>query len=199
MRLLEEFCDQIARHGFKKILVLNGHGGNGPWLSTFARKLANRKCNFVFATTNLDLFAPHKMAEAILQNGPETFPELTKEDVDLILKYHDQKLRIGHACLGETALVMAEAPESVHLDRLGIESGKNLHLTDYLGKAGISIRDGGWGINYPNCYCGDDHECNERIAKAAMRFSAEIMAKRFKVFKEDTNTIKWLDELQNGW
>ncbi|MBE6695415.1 MAG: creatininase family protein [Ruminococcaceae bacterium] len=199
MLLLEELCEQIARHGYKKILVLNGHGGNSHWLAAFSRKLATKKRSFVFAVTELDLFAPHDMAEAILKEGPEVFPELTKEDIDLLLKYHEERLVVGHACLSETSLVMAVAPDSVHLDRLGIESGLSLHKADYLAKAGIHIKDNGWGVNYPNAYTGGDHECNERIAKATFRFSAEKFAERFKVFKEDTNVLEWLEEAQKGW
>lgn len=199
MVLLEEVCDQIARHGYKKILVLNGHGGNYHWLAAFARKLTYRKCDFVFAVTDLDLFAPHQLAEAIISRGPEAFPELTKEDIDLLMKYHEERLLIGHACLGETALVMSVAPESVHLDKLGIESGKSTHEADYLAKAGIHIKDNGWGINYPNAYTGDDHECNERIAKATLRYTAEVYAERFRVFKEDENVLKWHAEEQKGW
>lgn len=199
MLLLEELCEQISRHGFKKILVLNGHGGNYHWLLAFARKLSNKKHDYAFAIADLELFAPHEMAQTILRDGPEAFPELTKEDIDLLLKYHEEKLVIGHACLGETSLVMSVAPDSVHLDRLGIESGLSLHKADYLAKAGIMIKDGGWGINYPNAYTGGDHECNERIAKAALRFTSEIYAQRFKLYKEDENVLKWLDEEQKGW
>ena len=46
--LLEALCEQIARWGYTKILVLNGHGGNKPLLDVFARRMANKKRNFVF-------------------------------------------------------------------------------------------------------------------------------------------------------
>jgi len=37
MLLLEQLCDEIEANGFNKILVVNSHGGNEPWLQTFAR------------------------------------------------------------------------------------------------------------------------------------------------------------------
>lgn len=200
MLLLEQLCEQISRHGFNKIVVLNGHGGNVAWLNTFMRKLSTKKRDFVFAVINMGLYAPHKMAERILEKGEGAYPELTKEDIDLILKYHGENMLIGHACFGETALIMGIAPESVRLDRLGIESGHSTHKADYLNKAGITMVDGGWGIDYPNAYAGDDPVgCNERIGKAALRHTAERIAEKIRVIKHDENLLKWQEERQRGW
>ena len=200
MDLLEILCEQIARHGYKKILVLNGHGGNGSWLAAFSRKLTNKKRDFVFATYMLGLPAPHTLAKYLIENGSGSIPELTKEDEELLLGYHEMGMKGGHACMGETAFMMGLAPDSVHLDRLGIESGLSLHKTDYLKEAGIRIMDDGWDINYPNAYSGHDPVgCNERIGKAALRFEAERFARAVKVLKEDENLWKWHVERQRGW
>jgi len=44
LTMLEEICDEIARNGFKKILIINGHGGNIPLLRVFLREhLAKKK------------------------------------------------------------------------------------------------------------------------------------------------------------
>ena len=47
MALLETLCQQISRNGFKKILIYNGHGGNGSILTAFLRKLENKYHDFV--------------------------------------------------------------------------------------------------------------------------------------------------------
>ena len=200
MDLLEVLCEQIAANGYKKILVLNGHGGNVSWLAAFSRKLANKKRNFVFATYMIGLPAPHVLAQHLLENGSGSIQELTKEDESLLLHYHDANMQQGHACMGETAFMMALAPDSVHLERLGIEDGKNLRKTKYLKEVGISIMDEGWSINFPNAYQGDDPiGCNQRIGKAALRFEAERFAKAVKVLKDDENLWKWHEERQKGW
>lgn len=200
MDLLEVLCEQIAANGYKKILILNGHGGNVTWLAAFSRKLTNKKRNFVFATYMIGLPAPHTLAEYLLANGSGSIPELIPEDEELLLHYHEMNMKVGHACMGETAYMMALCPEAVHLDRLGIESGMNLHKTDYLKAAGIKIMDEGWDINYPNAYSGHDPiGCNERIGKAALRFEAERFAHAVKVYKEDKNLLIWHEERQKGW
>jgi len=200
MLLLEELCEQISRNGFKKILIFNGHGGNNSWLDTFLRKLANKKHDFVCGKIMMKLQAPHHMAELLLEKGSGAIPELTPEDEKLLLDYHEMGMKIGHACMGETAQMMGIAPESVHLERLGIESGLSIHATDYLKDAGIKIMDDGWGINYPNAFSGHDPiGCNERIGKAALRLEAERTANAFRVFKEDENLIRWHAEMQKGW
>ena len=95
----------------------------------------------------------------------------------------------------ERGYIMGIAPESVHLERLGIESGQDQHVVDHLRQAGIQYESNGWNLNFPNAYGGDDPiGCNERIGKAALRIEAERLANAFKVFKEDTVLPKWQKE-----
>lgn len=203
MLLLEQLCDQIGRYGFHKILLCNGHGGNFAWLTAFLEKLGNKKKNYVVASVfvALKVNVIHKMGAYLEENGLGSIPELEPEDEKLILRYYRDKIPSGHGCLGETALVMGAAPETVKLHRLGIESGKSLHLTDYFREAGIEIRDDGWFEDYPNNYAAteDPVDCNERIGKAALRFEAERIANAYKVFKEDQNLLKWQAQRQAGW
>lgn len=186
MLLLEQLCVQIRDNGFKKIIVVNAHGGNSSWLSAFSRNLYNRDYDFAFAIAYVDLPAPHKMAEILEKKGSGAIPELTKEDEALLIRYHKEDMLIGHACMGETAYMMGISPESVHLDRLGIESGKNHHIADHFAEVSLEVASD-WGLNFPNSFTGDDPiGCNERIGKAALRIEAERLANAFKVFKEDT-------------
>ena len=192
MKWLEAMCDQIAENGFEKIIVFNGHGGNTSWLATFARNLGSRPHKFVFAYKNTPCVIPHKMAEMILEKGSGCIPELTKEDEAYLIKCHEEGMVTGHACIHEAASMMAFAPETVHLERLGIESGKTLNKENIrkLNDAGINLASGGWGFNYPNWYCGDDYEgLNERMANATFRLQIENLAESFKVFKDDDEII----------
>lgn len=197
MLLLEQLCDSISKNGFNKILVYNCHGGNVSWLKAFSRNLANKNTDYIFATAMIKLQAPHMMADIILKNGSGSIPEVTKEDEDLLIKYHNENMELGHACMSETAYIMGVAPETVKLERLGIESGKNRGLTSYLTEAGIEFRNCGWDIDYPDAFCGDDPVgCNERIGKAALRLEAERLAHAIKVYKEDELLINWANKMK---
>ncbi|MBQ8358094.1 MAG: creatininase family protein [Clostridia bacterium] len=200
MALLEQLCDQIARNGFEKIIIYNGHGGNKPWLSTFLRNLMNKKRDYVCMVADIKLQAPHKMAEYLEANGTGSIPELSPEDERLLLDYHEMGMKIGHGGMGETSYLMAIAPDSVKMDRLGIVSGLSTGEADYLKDAGIQIMNGGWDVNFPNALSGHDPiGCNERIGRAAVRMEAERLANAIKVVKEDKNLLRWHANFQKGW
>ncbi len=198
-KLLLTLCEQASRWGFKKILVFNGHGGNDPWLSSFQRILANEKRDFVMAYSTVSLPALRSMGQYLEENGTGSIPELTAEDEEYLIECNKNKIFGGHACLGETAHMMGIAPEAVHLERLGIETGISNGKTDYLSKEKISIPMA-WDIDYCNNYAGEDHKCNERIGKASVRFAAEKFAVSIKAFKEDETATEWfLNKWQKGW
>lgn len=200
MLVLDELCSQISRNGFKKILILNGHGGNGPWLNTFLRRLGNKKRDYVLAYYMLQLPALKTLGEYLVNNGSGSIPELTLSDEKYLIEAYKNKMRGGHACLGETAFLMAMYPEDVRLDRLGIEDGQNKHISDKFKEAGITVADGGWGFDFPNAYCGDDPVgCTETIGKAALRFEAERFANAVRVYKEDTLLIEDNEKRNRGW
>lgn len=197
MLLLEQLCDEMGKSGFQKILLFNGHGGNSSMLRQFQRDLEQKKKPYTVLTFMIKLWAPHAMAKMILAEGRGVIPELTKEDEDLLLKYHEEKMEYGHAGMGETALMMGMYPESVKMEYLGIESGKNQKKTAYLNEVGLSMLDGGWSVDFPNEYSGDDPiGCNERIGKASVRLETERLAKALKVLKDDENVYAWHLERQ---
>ena len=200
MQMLELLCEEIASHGFRKILVVNSHGGNTMWLNVFASSIIpQKKRNFVFAHTKAPKTAPHLLAQMILEQGSGVHPELTKEDEETLIRLYEMDMKTGHACFFETAYMMGFAPETVHLEKIVPGSGQNLHVSDYFKENEIFVKGGGWGFNYPRAYAGDDpFDCNERIGQAALRVGAEVLAKRIKLFKEDENLYTWTMNGQNG-
>jgi len=51
-KFLQESCDEISRNGIKKILIVNGHGGNNNFLKYFCQcQLAEKKDYAIFIYT----------------------------------------------------------------------------------------------------------------------------------------------------
>ncbi len=81
LTVLEEVCDEIARNGFKKILIMNGHGGNNELLRVFLRDSLTKKRNYtLYAMINPWMPLPDLVAK--LSEGRE----------------------VGHACEIETSV-----------------------------------------------------------------------------------------------
>lgn len=92
--VLLAFLKSIARHGFTKVFIVNGHGGN---------------------ISALAAFLPDFAVETGLKIRATTYFELAQPGIDTVLE--DQE-RVRHACEGETSLMMALAPELVRRDKL---------------------------------------------------------------------------------
>ncbi len=107
--VLLSFLNSIARHGFKKVFVVNGHGGNIAALSAFLPDLA--------LATGLTLRVT-------------TYFELAQPAMPAILE--DQE-RVRHACEGETSLMMAIAPDLVREDKLPLAVGPKRSTPQPLG------------------------------------------------------------------
>jgi creatinine amidohydrolase len=84
----------IERHGFKRVLIVNGHGGNIAALAAFMPDLV-RATGLKLAVT--------------------TYFELAKPAMAAILEDQDG---VRHACEGETSMMMVLAPGSVRREKL---------------------------------------------------------------------------------
>jgi creatinine amidohydrolase len=92
--VLLAFLKSIERHGFTKVFIVNGHGGNIAALNAFLPDLTR--------ATGLTLYAT-------------TYFELSKADLKQFLE--DQE-SVHHACEVETSMMMVVAPNTVKHDRL---------------------------------------------------------------------------------
>ncbi|WP_306227730.1 creatininase family protein [Bosea beijingensis] len=92
--VLLSFLKSIERHGFHRVLIVNGHGGNIAALTAFLPDFARETRLHVEATTYFIL-------------AQDAFPPLLQ----------DQK-GVQHACEVETSMMMVLAPGSVREPRL---------------------------------------------------------------------------------
>ncbi len=93
--ILRDLCSSIVRAGFKRIIIVNGHGGNITALNAFSAELTR------------DAGAPIAITSYWI---------LAEEAIGAILE--DQR-SILHACEGETSMMMAVQPELVDRSHLG--------------------------------------------------------------------------------
>jgi creatinine amidohydrolase len=93
--VLLAFLRSIERHGFKRVFIVNGHGGNIAACNAFLPDFARETGLKVRFATYFDLAPAAEMA-AVLE---------------------DQK-RVHHACEVETSLMMVVAPDTVKHDRI---------------------------------------------------------------------------------
>ena len=91
--LMCDVCRSISVHGFRRILILNGHGGNAEMIAVSAQKLSEQGV-FVAAATYFAMIVDELRAIGESEIGG-----------------------MSHACEMETSLLLVLCPELVHMDR----------------------------------------------------------------------------------
>lgn len=192
LTVLEELCDEIGRNGFKKILIVNCHGGNVSMLKHFLRCQTYVDKPYATMTTfalDFAALAPMRLIET-LKTRKEDFPYITKEDIEVLKKFAKTGYGGGHADFRETSLIMASDESLVAKERYEAESGLSTHRTDYLTALGVDAANL-WLANYPSSYEGfAPYGASKTIGRAMTKICAERLAKIFKTLKEDKDSIR---------
>lgn len=120
--LVREYVEGLYRHGWRKICVVTGHGGNDATLATVAQDLLAARPDLQFAWSPLTPLA----ADVVAAAGP---PEVS-----------------GHSGQAETAQMFAVAPHLVHTDRLAAGTTR---LTELDALGALARRRGGPTLTAP--------------------------------------------------
>src|SRR5204863_292319 len=99
LQLLQETTDEMARNGCKKIIIVNGHGGNNSLLPYFSQSQLEMPHDYVVYVQSIARSAPGEPAHK------------SDRSTDM------------HAGESETSVTMIARPDLVHLDRARQESG----------------------------------------------------------------------------
>lgn len=162
--LLQETCDELARNGFEKIILVNGHGGNNSFLPYFCQsQLATPKSYAVF------LFSPDEGAEY-----NKKIMEMRKS------KGPDQ-----HAGETETSTMLTHRPDLVHLDVAEKESGSDQNRLN-LPYAYTGIW---WYAKFPNHYSGNGKVATKELGEYIYQFNTDQLIKMIRAVKGDTKTL----------
>lgn len=195
LTLLEELCDEMARNGFRKILIVNGHGGNKVILSQFLdmQAYAGKKYSTMTTFINDDICATATPFYEHIRDNRVDYPMITDNDLEVLKSYSDRPDGFGggHGDFTETARILGIAPELVAPDRYDAEDGISNGCSRYLKKEGVDIGKNGWFCSCPNSLSGHpSFGCTETIGQAINLYAARRLARIFKMLKEDEECVR---------
>ncbi|MBZ4652622.1 MAG: Creatinine amidohydrolase [Proteiniphilum sp.] len=161
--VLQETLNELSRNGFKKIIIVNGHGGNNAFLNYFGMAQLSERKDYA-----LYWFQPSydpeviKRAEALTQHDP-----------------YDQ-----HAGNRETSMVKAIVPNLVHPEKAGQQSGVDLDRLNNLPHVYSGIW---WYASYPNHYSGDGSKANAEAGELILNSVVDQFVETIRSVKSDKN------------
>ena len=159
--LLEATCDEMGRNGFKKILIVNGHGGNPELIRYFLQTQLGRRRDYVtYFFTPDDDPAVAARVQALRKSDPAG---------DM------------HAGERETSTLLYLRPDLVQMDRAKAESGENqkrLALPDLYTPIW-------WYAGFPNHYAGEGDKATAELGRVLTEARIDALVRALKTVKAD--------------
>lgn len=182
--MLDETTSEMARNGCKKILIVNGHSGNGGLLSDFLNGELEKPHDYVVYT----IYGPEFKVVPGMPDA-DKMPPAAKES---------KPGADGHGGEERIAALLAYRPELVHLDRAHDESGtagKPLNLPKGV-QVGISRK-----AELPTGYEGDASGATSARGKALVEFATDRVVVAIRAIKADDQSSRlqkeFFEERQN--
>jgi creatinine amidohydrolase len=166
LELLQETTDEMARNGCKKIIVVNGHGGNESLLPYFAQTQLAQSHDYVVYLLPIVEVPPGGPAKK--STGPDM-----------------------HAGEGETSSMLISRPDLVHMDRAREESGADqarLHLPDGLYTAIW------WYARFPEHYSGNGSVATKELGEYRMNAWIDSIVRSIQAAKADHTSLQLQNE-----
>ena len=167
LQLLQETVNEMSRNGCKKIVIVNGHGGNEHLLPLFAQAQLATPRDFVVYVIGL--------------------PNLDRPGRPPIKDTHEM-----HAGETETSHMMYSRPELVHMDKAATEAGVDQNrqkgLPPYV-YTGIW-----WYAKFPDHFSGDPAAANKELGAFDMNTWSDQIAAAVKAIKADDASLKIQNE-----
>jgi len=164
--LLQNVCDEIARNGLKKILLLNAHGGNRHFLQHFIMIQLEQPRDYVVYLPKPD--APDK---------DQTFTDAWRA-------MRESSIRDEHAGEGESSMVHAAHPELVDDVELTYGQGEPMGRLAHLDDANLYTAIG-WYADFPHHYSGRGELGTREKGQFIMEHRARSVARLIRLVKDD--------------
>ena len=158
--LLRETVAEMARNGCRKILIVNGHGGNTQLIQYFAQTLLDSPRDYI-------VYALMALGSA---QGTSAASAPSRPGVD------------GHAGEGEISNMMAARPDLAHPERSSTESGADLQRLELPEGVYTGIW---WYARYPNHYGGDSAAASAARGQASTSATGVRIANALRAIKRD--------------
>ncbi len=165
LALLQETTDEMARNGCKKVIIVNGHGGNEHLLPFFAQSQLDKPHDYVVYVFD--------------RRTPESGGPPKKTTIDM------------HAGESETSKMMISRPDTVHIDRATTESGADQHRQNLPEDVYTGIW---WYARFPNHYSGDGSAATKELGKFQMDWWIGAVVKAIRAVKADEVSLKLQSE-----
>jgi creatinine amidohydrolase len=162
LTLLQETVKEMARNGCKKVVIVNGHGGNNSLLPLFAQaQLASPRdyVVYVFGLPQRDVPGRPAMKTTLDMHAGET----------------------------ETSLMLVARPDLVHMDRATEESGADQKRQSLPGSVYTGIW---WYARFPNHYSGEGAAGNLALGEFEQKEWSRQIAEAIKAIKADSESLK---------
>ncbi len=168
LQFLEAACDEIARNGLRKIVLVNSHGGNSYLLALFAQAQLDRARPYTLYVVD---------------------PILMPFDDPVVAGQWETTVD-GHAGESETSEILAIRPDLVRLDACppddeGLPQGR----LDELRSAGVYTGIW-WYADHPTHYRGEGRAGSAAKGDLELQHHAERLAAALRLIKQDTETAR---------
>lgn len=165
LKLLQETTDEMARNGCKKIVIVNGHGGNESLLPFFAQSQLEKPHDYVVYV---------QWGHDQPKGGPQK-----KDALDM------------HAGQSETSTMMISHPDLVHLDRASSESGGDQKRINLPGDVYTGIW---WYARFPNHYSGEGALATKELGQFEMNAWINAIAAAIRAVRADDQSLRLQNE-----
>jgi len=162
LTLLQETVSEMARNGCKKVVVVNGHGGNESLLPLFAQsQLASERdyVVYVFGLPREDVPGRPALKTPYDMHGGEV----------------------------ETSSMLIARPDLVHLNRATQQSGADQKRQTLPGSVYTGIW---WYARFPNHYAGQGEAANKELGAFDQKEWSRQIVEALKAIKADDVSLK---------
>jgi creatinine amidohydrolase len=165
LKLLQETTDEMARNGCKKVIIVNGHGGNNHLLPFFGQAQLDKPHDYVVYVL---------AGERSKAGGPAR--KSTGPD---------------HAGENESSNLLYTHPELAHIDRAAGESGADQKRENLSAELYTGIW---WYARFPNHYSGDGSVATKELGEWNVKNWVEAIVEGIRAVKADDVSLKLQNE-----